>query len=259
MKFSKEELVVYKRFLMLIVLVVIVIAGIKLFVPQEVDDIALASMESDALVEVSNQPTLIALVPKGTQLQRGLIFYQGAKVPPEAYVPLLRPLAEQGILVVIPKMPLNYAIFGQDRAADIQLAYPQILCWTIAGHSLGGSMAAEYASDNAFRLNGIVFVASYPAKNTSLKGMDIEGLVIRGSNDGLVSDEEVDAVIDNFPSDTTFIMLDGGNHAQFGRYGRQSGDGEATMSADEQQDETTQAMLDFMDQLGGTCAEIEVE
>ena len=259
MKFSKEELTVYKRFLILIVLSVIVIAGIKLFVPQEADEIAMASMESNALVEVSNQPSVIVLVPKDKQLQRGLIFYQGAKVPAEAYVPLLMPLAEQGILVVIPKMPLNYAIFNIDRAANIQNVYPQITCWTIAGHSLGGSMAAEYASDNAYRLNGIVFVASYPAKNTSLSGMDIEGLVIRGSNDGLVSDEEVDAVLENFPSDTTFIMLDGGNHAQFGRYGWQNGDGEATMSADEQQEETTQAILEFIDQLGGTCTEMDVE
>ena len=256
MKFSKEELAVYKRFIILIVLSVLVVAGIKLFAPQEADEIAVASMVSDAMVEVSNQPSMIALVPKDIELQRGLIFYQGAKVPPEAYVPLLKPLAEQGILVVIPKMPLNYAIFGIDRAAEIQNAYPQIACWTIAGHSLGGSMAAEYASENSFRLNGIIFLASYPAKNTSLQGMDIEGLVVRGSNDGLVSNEEVDEVIGNFPSDTTFIMLDGGNHAQFGHYGKQSGDGISTMSAEDQQTQTMQAMLVFIDQLGGTCADI---
>ena len=259
MKFSKEEFAVYKRFLILIVLSVIVVAGIKLFVPQQADEIALAAMESDVLVEVSDQPTMIALVPKDIELQRGLIFYQGAKVPPEAYVPLLKPLAAQGILVVIPKMPLHYAVFGVDRAAEIQNAYPQITCWTIAGHSLGGSMAVEYASEHSFRLNGIIFLASYPAKNTSLHGMDIEGLVIRGSLDGLVSDEEVDAVMDNFPSDTTFLMLEGGNHAQFGRYGWQNGDGEATISVEEQQEKTIQAMLEFIDQLGGTCAEIKAE
>jgi hypothetical protein len=259
MRFTKEELAVYKRFLILIVLSVVVVAGIKLFMPEQADETALAAMKTDALVEVSDQPSLIALVPKDIHLQRGLIFYQGAKVPPEAYVPLLKPLAEQGILIVIPKMPLNFAIFGIDRAAEIQNAYPQITCWTIAGHSLGGSMAAEYARENSYRLNGIIFLGSYPAKNTSLMGMDMKGLVIRGSNDGLATAEDIKKVLQNYPSDTIFIEIEGGNHAQFGNYGLQSGDDQATIDWETQQADTDEAILDFIFTLGGTCADLNTE
>ena len=259
MKFSKDEKKVYFRLLALVLVSVIVIAGIKLFKVLPADDIAIAAMESNDLVEVSDQPSIIALVPKGAVLQRGLIFYQGARVAPEAYVPLLKPLAEQGILVVIPKMPLNYAIFDVDRAAEIQAAYPQIACWTIGGHSLGGSMAAQYASENSYRLNGIIFLGSYPPKKTSLQGMDIEGLALRGSNDGLATAEDVQKVLLNYPSNTKFILIGGGNHAQFGNYGVQSGDGEATMDRAMQQEGTDVAMLNFIYHLGGTCAEIEVE
>ncbi|MBI9049365.1 MAG: hypothetical protein JEZ00_08095 [Anaerolineaceae bacterium] len=252
---SKEEKQFYYRFLVLIIIVFIVVAGKNLFTVLPADQAAESAAISDDLVEISNQPKLIALVPRDVILQRGIIFYPGARVDPVAYIPMLRSLAEEGIVVIIPKMPLNYAIFGINRTAEIQDAYPQVTCWIIAGHSLGGSMAAEYAKENSYRLDGIVFVASYPGKNTSLHGMDIQGLVIRGTNDGLVSEEEIDQVLENFPTDTKIVVLQGANHAQFGHYGVQRGDGQATMSAEEQDAATSLAILEFVGELNGTCVE----
>jgi hypothetical protein len=216
---------------------------------------AVAASVSDDQVEVSLQPTILALVPKRVPLQCGMIFYPGARVSVQAYVPLLKPLAEAGILVVIPKMPLGFAVLDINRAADIETAYPQVTCWVIGGHSLGGSMAAEFAADYADQLDGIVFVASYPAKNTSLHELALQGLVIRGTLDGLVTQEDIDAVAGNFPLETRFLNLEGGNHAQFGDYGVQRGDGQATIAPMAQQLAASQAMLEFFALLDRNCME----
>ena len=242
-------------FLITILLLLAVLLGVVLSFGQMLpaDKTATAAAVSDAYVEVSDQPSIIALVPKDTTLTRGFIFYPGARVDPVAYIPLLKPLAQEGTLVVIPKMPFGFAVFDINKAAQVQAAYPQITCWVIGGHSLGGSMAAEYAADYPAALKGIVFIASYPAKNTSLRGYDLKGLVISGSQDGLATQEKINAVLNNFPQDSQFIVLDGANHAQFGHYGVQVGDLQATMSQAAQQEATSRAIIDFISSLNGTC------
>ena len=246
-------------FLMAIIVILAVFTAVVLAFGRMLpaDEVAQAAAISDTLVEVSDQPTIIAMVPKETALTRGMIFYPGARVDPAAYVPLLKPLAEEGILVVIPKMPLGFAVLDINKAAEIQSAYPQVTCWVIGGHSLGGSMAAEYVANHPQSIYGIVFIASYPAKNTSLRDDDLKGLSINGSLDGLATQEKINAVKNNFPQDSTFIVLDGANHAQFGDYGAQVGDNEATMSQAAQQEATSRAILEFINGLNGTCIQQE--
>ncbi|UCG54769.1 MAG: alpha/beta hydrolase, partial [Dehalococcoidia bacterium] len=47
---------------------------------------------------------------------RGLIYYPGGLVDPEAYAVTAQGIADAGYLVVIPKMPLNLAFMGINRA-----------------------------------------------------------------------------------------------------------------------------------------------
>ena len=42
------------------------------------------------------------------------------------------------------------------------------------------------------------------------------------------------------------VEIDGGNHAWFGNYGEQDGDGEATISHQEQQDITTETISQWL-------------
>jgi len=42
------------------------------------------------------------------------------------------------------------------------------------------------------------------------------------------------------------VVIEGGNHAQFGNYGKQKGDPDATISAAEQQNITVAAIKDFL-------------
>ena len=48
------------------------------------------------------------------------------------------------------------------------------------------------------------------------------------------------------PQDTTEVVIDGGNHAQFGNYGIQKGDGIADITAARQQEETAEAVAAFL-------------
>jgi hypothetical protein len=57
---------------------------------------------------------------------------------------------------------------------------------------------------------------------------------IYGTRDGLTSLEDIRASETLLPADTLWIEITGGNHAQFGYYGSQSGDLEAEISIEEQ-------------------------
>ena len=45
------------------------------------------------------------------------------------------------------------------------------------------------------------------------------------------------------PQNTKELIIEGGNHAQFGNYGKQSGDGEATIDPSEQQNQTIEFVI----------------
>lgn len=172
----------------------------------------------------------------------GFIFYPGGLVDPAAYAPLMQRLADEGILAVVVPMPLDLAVFDSRAAGDVIEAYPTIDRWVLGGHSLGGAMAAEFASANPGSIDGLVFLASYPAESTDLSDLAIPALSIYGTEDGVAGDVFADS-LGRLPADTELVVLDGGNHAQFGDYGPQQGDGEATMSREEQQQRTAGAIV----------------
>lgn len=166
----------------------------------------------------------------------GIAFYPGAKVEATAYVPLARELAERGYYCVIAKMPFNLAFFGIDAANGLMDAAPDIDSWWIAGHSLGGAMAAQYASGHSDELDGVLLLAAYAA--TNLGDTDLAISIMYGSEDGVLNREALEKNAGNLPDGSSTTMIDGGNHAGFGDYGPQAGDGDAEISANEQWEET---------------------
>lgn len=52
----------------------------------------------------------------------------------------------------------------------------------------------------------------------------------------------------NLPTDTIEIILKGGCHTQFGRYGSQDGDGTPTISSEKQIRQTAEAIAAFIAQ-----------
>jgi len=197
---------------------------------------AAAALVSDARITVQTGHWLV-FQPLGMQPDTGLIFYPGGRVDARAYAPAARAIAQQGYLVVIVPMPLNLAVFNPGAAAKVIAAYPEIRYWAVGGHSLGGSMAANFVKNHPAAVKGLVLWASYPASSDNLSTSDLRVVSISGSRDGLATGEKIAASRALLPLDTTWVAIAGGNHAQFGWYGDQPGDNPAAISRQEQQNQ----------------------
>lgn len=206
---------------------------------------AQAALQSDAQVEVTVGESLV-FTPKGSQPTTGLIFYPGGKVDYRAYASYAHAVASQGYLVVIVKMPLNLAVFNAGAAAGVISDFPSVRHWAIGGHSLGGSMAANYAVRRSDQIQGLVLLASYPASSDNLANTGIEVVSIFGTNDGLATGNKIDASMPLLPTDTAYVAIQGGNHAQFGDYGIQKGDGSAKIDRADQQAQAAAATVDLL-------------
>jgi len=178
----------------------------------------------------------------------GVVFYPGGLVDPAAYAPLMRRLSDGGVLAVIVSMPLDLAVLGVGRADRVIAAYPAVDSWVIGGHSLGGAMAAEYVKRNPDAVDGIVLLAAYPSDSTDLTALPIRAVSIYGTEDG-VSGDVFEESLRRLPSGARLEVVEGGNHAQFGHYGPQKGDGTATISRDEQQRHTAGIILESLEEL----------
>ena len=210
------------------------------------EDRANNAMISDSIVEVKNEKW-ISFTPVNSDVKYGFILYPGAKVEPEAYAPICRKLANNGVQVVIAKMPCNLAIFSPNIAQNIIESYESVDSWIIGGHSLGGVMASKFANNND-KIKGIVFLASYPSGD-ELKYSDKQVVSLYGTEDGVINNKNLEESKNNLPNDTKFIEIDGGNHSQFGDYGIQNKDREARISEEEQSNITVQVILDLINNI----------
>ena len=209
------------------------------------DETALEAMayQTDS-VQAEQDGDVIWFVPEDPTA--GLIFYPGGKVEHTAYAPLMRACAEQGILCALVQMPGNLAVLSANAADGLQEEYPEIATWYIAGHSLGGVMAANYAAAHSEDFDGLILLAAYSTKDISQTTLRV--LSVYGSEDGVLNRESYKKNRSNLPVDTTEVVLDGGCHAQFGSYGPQDGDGIPTISGEEQVRQTVEAIAAFVGQ-----------
>ncbi len=210
---------------------------------------ALMALESTDTVTVQTDPWIV-FEPTDQDAETGFIFYPGGKVDPRAYAPPARAIAEAGYMVVIVPMPLNLAVLSPNRADEVIAAYPEVDRWVIGGHSLGGSMAANYAAGHSDAIDGLMLWASYPTESSSLAGeTDLAVASIFGTLDGLVSLEDIEQSESLLPAQTQWTAIEGGNHAQFGWYGEQEGDNPATISRESQQVDVVEASLKLLESI----------
>ena len=160
-----------------------------------------------------------------------LIFYPGALVEPAAYAPLLREIAAAGVDCFLIKMPLNLAVLSPGKAGRVMQGYPYDR-WFLAGHSLGGAMAAQYAAKHLDAPAGLFLLGAYTAKDLTQAAFPV--VYIYGSEDGVLNRKRLEKGFRLSPETMREVELDGGNHAQFGAYGPQKGDGKASISAEAQ-------------------------
>ena len=234
---TKAAKVAKRAVLALATLALIAVAGVIGFLgvgqmgPGAAAEAALAGSEK---VEVTwlDQRTVVFAPADGAKCQRGLVFYQGAKVEATAYAPLLAALAEDGWTCVTADAPLNFAMTDADAAARLIPRINGVSRWYVGGHSFGGFVSAQYAAAHADQVEGLVLLGSYANADISDSGLNV--ITIHGTNDLVCSQEKFEADLPNLPASAHVLQLQGGNHAQFGDYGPQQSDGQATLSAEEQ-------------------------
>jgi poly(3-hydroxybutyrate) depolymerase len=245
--YSQNTMKIFRRLLMGVLVIVLIgaiwLVGWATVKAQVATERAVLVLQANG---VQREEGMLVFRPS-TPNDKGLIYYPGGLVEPEAYAVTAQGIADAGYLVVIPKMPLNLAFTGINRADEIRADFPEIGSWVIGGHSLGGAMAAEYAKNNVDSLDGLIMFASYPANYEDFVNFPIPILTIIGSMDP--GSPEQEAFYEAISDSTSLFIIEGGNHRQYADYSFQNDDGIATISAAEQQDQVIAATTQFLDAL----------
>ena len=232
-----EEVIALKKRWWIVLLAVLLLAAAAFFAwalgCYHADAAALAALASDT---VSVEETDFGWRFDGPAEDAVLVFYPGGNVDETAYAPLLHRAAEGCMDVCLVKMPFHLAFFGADRADAILARYDYEKRY-IGGHSLGGAVAALYAAGH--ELDGVILLAAYPTKD-----VDEPMLIVYGSEDGVLNRARVGEAPRYGAVDE--VVIEGGNHAGFGNYGAQKGDGFAAIGAEEQQKETVEAIAAWL-------------
>ena len=240
----------YKVLVGIILVLVVAFAGFVIWAetPPSPMPEAYDALKSDSSVMVSIGNWLV-FTPVSSNVSTGFIIYPGGRVDFRSYAPAAHEIAAEGYLVIIPQMPLNLAVFGVGTANDVIKSFPNVSAWAIGGHSLGGTIAAQFTFENPSKIKGLVLWAAYPASGTDLSKSNLLVSTIHGSNDGLVSTAQIDYSLKLLPSSTVRVEIAGGNHAQFGWYGDQAGDNAATITREAQQNLTINATVQLLEKL----------
>ena len=198
------------------------------------------SAADDVLPQTRNNTVIFA--PQDATV--GFIFYPGAKVEHEAYLPLMEACAAQGIFCVLVDMPLYFPLIDGNAAEGIPALYPQIERWYIGGHSLGGYAASGYVADHAELYEGLILLASYSAADLTESGLTV--LSIYGSEDQIMNRDRYAEGLSKLPAAFTEVIIEGGCHAYFGMYNGQDGSDALSVANEEQLYMTASAIAEFM-------------
>lgn len=203
--------------------------------------------------------TALEFRPTRPPAKSALIFISGSGIHPHAYAPLLRPIADAGHLVFIVKLPWRFAPLDShkdeavDRARRLIAAHPEITHWVIAGHSLGGALAARLAPEEPQLRGALVLIGTTHPKEDDLSRLEAPVTKVFATRDGIAPVDRVMANKGLLPEHTEWVQIEGGNHSQFGHYGHQLFDGTATVSREEQQAVTREALLKALREGGNRC------
>ncbi|EAR25310.1 hypothetical protein A20C1_01941 [marine actinobacterium PHSC20C1] len=236
----RGTLVGLAAFLVIAVTAMLVWANVGVMHP-ETD--ALDKVRTNPAVSVSENDDSFVLSPTSAPSGEGLVFIPGAKVSADSYLyKLSGAVAESGLTVVVTKPILNLAFFDQRRLSTFTNDAPAVDTWYVGGHSLGGVRACQYAAQP--EVSGLILFGSYCAND--LADVDTRVLSLSGSNDLLSTPEKIMDAAHLLPPSTTFFPIDGANHARFGDYGDQAGDGTATLSSSLVRDVITAEITSFI-------------
>lgn len=225
----------FKRIITTLLIVVLLLVGVFFIYASQYyreSDEVISEVEAYPRKETINNMTIF-YPSENNDRHSAILFYPGGKVSAMAYAPLMMALADQGYTMVLFEMPFNLAVFDINTASQAFDTLEGMEHWYMMGHSLGGAMASSFVKNND-KIEGLILLGAYPITDLS-----IPVLVLYGEFDEVINRNKLEAV-DNR------IMIKGGNHANFGNYGQQKGDGKATITPTQQQNEAVLLIDDFI-------------
>ena len=242
------------RRVLLLVLVALLGYGVGIAQPYVVraplvpgQDAMSTAASREAVVTVEDVGGRVLSIRPTTEPRLLLILYPGGLVRPQAYEWLGRALADEGVHTVIPEFPVDLAVLGASRAEELIAEVGHGRPVVLAGHSLGGAMAASYAADHPDDVDGLVLLAAYPSTSTSLVDAHFPALSLLAEHDEVAAEADVRDGLTRLPADTELVVVPGAVHSFFGRYGPQSGDGQPTVSRAEAEGAIVDAIEAFLE------------
>lgn len=227
-----------------------VVAGLTFFgwmvYSMQAKSISEEVLESNQQVNVSENDFAITFKPVNSS-EKVVIFYPGALVQTKAYAPLCRKLAEAGHKTLLIKMPFRLANQGYEIIKEQNILGDKSKEYILAGHSQGGKMAAQFVYENPSLITKLVLLGTTHPRDYDMSEYSIPVLKLYATNDGVASPEDVITNKSKLPPTTKFVLIEGGNHSQFGYYGFQFNDNKATISREGQQAFILENMLSFID------------
>ena len=150
-------------------------------------------------------------------------------------------IAQSGVVVIVAKTPLNMPQLDTRTMADFAKLAPQVTDWYVAGHGEGGKKACEQAKSTQYK--GLILLGSYctVTVHDGVKALDIQG-----SNDTVVHKADIDYNATNLAYNSINETINGLNHAGFGNYGQQDGDGKLDLPDTDVRTRLTNLIATFM-------------
>ena len=185
----------------------------------------------DETVSIQVDSTEYIVKAKDSTSSKHLVFVSGGLVEERAYLYNLASIAKLNNLTVhIPKVAFKLAIIDQG-VIDKVVKKNGLTNYFVAGHSLGGVIACYHTKQNQEAVKGLILMGSYCEESISeYKG---QVLSIAGSEDKVMDSKRRDEKNAGLPTQAIIETIIGANHAQFGNYGKQNGDGIATATEPE--------------------------
>ncbi len=197
-----------------------------------------------SVIETDDQ---ISFKSKTSENELEVIFFQGGLTDPKAYAPLCRKIAENGFTCHLIKM--NWRLPQYDYQKVSKLFDLNRGNFVIGGHSQGGKMAAQLVYENPTVFKGLFLMGTSHPRDINLSIQNIPCIKLYADNDGLASVDEVMENKSKLPKDSKLILINGGNHSQFGFLGKLLMDSSPDISLEEQQKQTYNNLIDFMERI----------
>ena len=202
---------------------------------------------SNDTIEVFENDDRITFKSKQADRPVEIIFFPGGLTDPEAYAPLCRKIAGNGYTCHIIKASFRLPQYDYQKISA--LFDFQSRTYIIGGHSQGARMAAQFVYENPVLMKGLFLLGTSNPRDINLSQFSIPTIKLYAEHDGLASVEEVLEHKNKLPADSKLILVEGGNHSQFGYLGELLGDDGAKITLEEQQSIVLENLINFFNEV----------